>query len=266
MLDMISMFLHFLRFDLWPNMCSILENVPCALEKKVYTSTFGWNVLKISMRSISSNVSFKTYKFSVLIICPLVWVGCLSLLLLFCYFQFLLLCLLVFVLRFEMPLCWVHAAAAAKSLQLCPTLCNPRDGSPPGSPVPGTLQARTLEWVAISFSNVWKWKVKMKSLSRVWLLATPWTAAHQAPPSMGFSKQEYWSGVPLPYVFLLDWSLDHYVVSFLISCNLLYFKVYFVCYDDCYFSFLLLPICMEYIFPSSHFQSICVFRSEVYFL
>ena len=90
------------------------------------------------------------------------------------------------------------AAAAAKSLQLCPTLCDPRDGSPTGSPVPGILQERTLEWVAISFSNAWKWKVKMKSLSRVWLLSTPWTAAYQAPPSMGFSRQEYWTGVPLP--------------------------------------------------------------------
>ena len=89
-------------------------------------------------------------------------------------------------------------AAAAKSLQSCPTLCDPIDSSPPGSAVPGILQARTLEWVAISFSNAWKWKVKVKSLSRVWLLATPWTAAYQAPPSMGFSRQEYWSGVPLP--------------------------------------------------------------------
>ena len=91
---------------------------------------------------------------------------------------------------------------SAKSLQLCLTLCNPIDGSPPGSPVPGILQARTLEWVAISFSNAWKWKVKVKSLSHIWLLATPWTAAHQAPPSMGFSRQEYWSGVPLlsPYI------------------------------------------------------------------
>ena len=87
---------------------------------------------------------------------------------------------------------------AAKSLQSCPTLRNPRDGSPPGSPIPGILQARTLEWVAISFSNAWKWKVKVKSLSPVRLLATPWTAAHQAPPYMGFSRQEYWSGVPLP--------------------------------------------------------------------
>ena len=90
------------------------------------------------------------------------------------------------------------AAAAAQSLQLCSTLCDPIDGSPPGSPVPGILQARTLEWVAISFSNAWNWKVKVNSLSRVRLLATPWTVAHQAPPSMGFSRQEYWSGVPLP--------------------------------------------------------------------
>ena len=90
------------------------------------------------------------------------------------------------------------AAAAAKLLQLCPTLCNPIDGSPPGSPVPEILQARTLEWVAISFSNAWKWKVKVKSLSCVWLLATPWTAAYQASPSMGFSRQQYWSGVALP--------------------------------------------------------------------
>ena len=88
--------------------------------------------------------------------------------------------------------------AAAKSRQSCPTLCDPRDGSLPGSLVPRILQARTLEWVAISFSNAWKWKVKVKLLSRVRLLATPWTAAYQAPPSMGFSRQEYWSGVPLP--------------------------------------------------------------------
>ena len=84
--------------------------------------------------------------------------------------------------------------ANAKSLQLCPTLCDPIDGSPPGSAVPGILQARILEWVAISFSNAWKWKVKVKSLSRAWLSATPWTAAYQAPPSMGFSRQEYWMG------------------------------------------------------------------------
>ena len=90
------------------------------------------------------------------------------------------------------------AAAAAKSLQSCPTLCDPIDGSPPASPVPGILQARTPERVAISFSNAWKWKAKVKSLSRVRLFSTPWTAAYQAPPSMGFSRQEYWSGVPSP--------------------------------------------------------------------
>ena len=89
------------------------------------------------------------------------------------------------------------AIAIAKSLQSCPTLCDPIDGSPPGFPVPRILQARILEWVAISFSNAWKWKVKVKSLSRVRPSATPWTAAFQAPPSMGFSRQEYWSGVPL---------------------------------------------------------------------
>ena len=78
------------------------------------------------------------------------------------------------------------AAAAAKSLQLCPTLCDPIDGSPPGSSVPGILQARTLEWVAISFSSAWKWSCAQ-------LLVTPWPAAYQAPLSMGFSRQEYWS-------------------------------------------------------------------------
>ena len=88
--------------------------------------------------------------------------------------------------------------AAAKSLQSCPTLCDPIEGSPPGSPVPGILQARTLEWVAISFSSAWKWKVKVKLLSHVRLLATPWFAAYQAPLSIGLSRQEYWSGVPLP--------------------------------------------------------------------
>ena len=89
-------------------------------------------------------------------------------------------------------------AAAAKSLQSCPTLFDLTDGSPPGSPVPGILQARVLEWVAISFSNAWKWKVKMKLLSRAQLLATPWTVARQAPRPRGFSKQDYWSGLPLP--------------------------------------------------------------------
>ena len=82
--------------------------------------------------------------------------------------------------------------------QSCPTLCYPMDSSPPGSSVHGIFQTRILEWVAISFSNAWKWKVKVKSLSRVGLFTTPWTAARQAPPSMGFSMQEYWSGLPFP--------------------------------------------------------------------
>ena len=96
-------------------------------------------------------------------------------------------------------------ADAVKSLQSCLTLWDPIDGSPPGSPVLGILQARTLEWVAISFSNAWKWKVKVTSLSPVRLLTTPRTAAHQAPPSMGFSRQKYWSGVPSPspwYIYI----------------------------------------------------------------
>ena len=99
------------------------------------------------------------------------------------------------------PPFWIFfpfAAATPKLLQSCPTLCEPIDGSPPGSPIPGILQARTLEWVAISFSSAGKWKVKVKSLSRVRLFVTPWTAAYQAPPSMGFSRQEYWRGVFLP--------------------------------------------------------------------
>ena len=104
-------------------------------------------------------------------------------------------------LMLKLNVLW-RPTTTAKSLQSCPTLCNPTDGSPLGSPVPGILQARTLEWVAISFSNAWKWKVKVRSLSHVQLLATAWTAAFQAPLSMGFSRQEYWSGVPLPSPFL----------------------------------------------------------------
>ena len=103
------------------------------------------------------------------------------------------------------------AAAAAASLQSCLTLCNPIHGSPPGSPIPGILQGRTLEWVAISFSNAWKWKVKVKSLSCVQPSATPWTAAYQAPPSMGFSRQDYWSGLPLPSLEEIS-GLSHCIV------------------------------------------------------
>ena len=101
----------------------------------------------------------------------------------------------------------IAAAAAAKSLQSCLTLCDPIDGSPPGSSVPGILQARTLEWVAISFPNAWKWKMKGKSLSRVWLFVTLGTAAYHAPLSTGFPRQEYWSGLPLPSpIELLSWT------------------------------------------------------------
>ena len=116
------------------------------------------------------------------------------------------------------------AAAAAKSLQSCPTLCDPIDL--PGSPVPGILQARTLEWIAISFSNAWKWKVKVNSLSRVRLLATPWTAAHQAPQSMGFSRQEYLAKINLcsiSIILLLKiFNINCYMsYKMLCKCNIL---------------------------------------------
>ena len=102
------------------------------------------------------------------------------------------------------PNTWNHYRSAdAKSFQSCPTLCDTMDCSLPGSSVHGIFQAIVLEWVAISFSNAWKWKVKVKSLSRVWLFMTPWTAAYQAPPSVGFSRQEYWSGVPLQSCWIL---------------------------------------------------------------
>ena len=101
---------------------------------------------------------------------------------------------------------YTYIYAAAKSLQSGLTLCDLTDSSPPGFPIPGILQARIPEWVAISFSNAWKWKVKVESLSSVRFLATPWTAAYQAPPSIEFSRQEYWSRVPLPspiYMYIL---------------------------------------------------------------
>ena len=106
----------------------------------------------------------------------------------------------------------------SKSLQSCPTLCDPIDCSPPGSPVREILQARTLEWVAISFSNAWKWKVKGKLLSHIWPSVTWWTAAYQAPPSMGFSRQEYWSGLPLP---------SPYVYFSVCLCIYIYIYIYF---------------------------------------
>jgi len=142
---------------------------------------------------ISKLLYFSSFSVSVYII--LVLISQIPFVILFKYLLFIHVMLNIF---WNVLVVIMAAAAAAKSLQSCPTLCDPIDGSPPGSPVPGILQTRTLEWVAISFSNAWKWKVKVKSLSRVLLLATPWTAAYQAPPSKGFSRQEYWSGVPLP--------------------------------------------------------------------
>ena len=115
------------------------------------------------------------------------------------------------------------AAAAARSLKSCPTLRDPIDGSPPGFPVPGILQARTLEWAAISFSNAWKWKVKVKSLNRVRLFMTPWTAAYQAPPSKGFSRQEYWSGVPLPSPTVILVGVKWYPIVFYLHFPKVYF-------------------------------------------
>ena len=118
------------------------------------------------------------------------------------------------------------SAATAKSLQLCLTLCDPRDGSLPGSSVSGILQARTLEWVAISFSNAWEWKVKVKSLSHVRLFETTWTAAHQALPSMGFSRQEYWSGFPFPSPdFMSNFIQFFYILKFTWENSRLYFKL-----------------------------------------
>ena len=141
------------------------------------------------------------------------------------------------------------AAAAAKSLQSCPTLCDPIDGSPPGPAIPEILQARTLEWVAISFSNAWKWKVKVKSLSRVRLFVTPWTAAYQASPSMGFSRQEYWSGVPSPspiymlYIYKHIFAVYVYIYTYIyICCICIYIYLPFMSLYTYVF------ICCEYIY------------------
>ena len=124
---------------------------------------------------------------------------------------------------------YAAAAAAAKSLQSCPTLCDPRDGSPPGSPVPGILQARTLEWVAISFSNARKWKVKGKSISHAWLLVTPWTAAYQAPPSMGFFQARVleWGAIAFSvlYSYCLKITLSSMKMIFSITITILFVVV-----------------------------------------
>ena len=106
-------------------------------------------------------------------------------------------------------------------------MCDPIDGSPPGSPVPEILQARTLEWVAIAFSSAWKWKVKVKSLSRVWLLATPWTAAYQAPPSIGFSRSEYRSRLPLTSPLRLE-AILFFFFNLYWYFTILFFLIYFI--------------------------------------
>ena len=116
----------------------------------------------------------------------------------------------------------------------CVRLCNPIDSSPPGSPVPGILQARTLEWVAISFSNAWKWKVKVKSISHVWLSGTPWTVAHQAPPPMGFSSQEYWSGVPSPFpIFFFSSRISKMLLPGQVPVCPPSFFMGWMCWEDC---------------------------------
>ena len=170
---------------MWPKMWSVLENVPCALEKKVYSSAFWWNVLKISVISISSNITFK--------ICV-----------------------------FLLILCFDDLSIGVSEVLKSPTII-----------------------VLLSISPF----MSVKCLSYVLRCSC-----------VGCIDIYNCS------LFLLDWSLDHYVVLFLVSCNLLYFKVCFVWYEDCYSSFLLLPICVEYIFLSSQFQSVCILRSEVGFL
>ena len=120
--------------------------------------------------------------------------------------QFLPCCHSILLIKICSYIC-IYIYAAAKSLQSCLILCDPTDGSPPGSPVPGILQARTLEWVAISFSNAWKWKVKVKSLSRVQLCATPWTAAYQAPLSMGFSRRVLeWGAIAFSGIYIYKYT------------------------------------------------------------
>ena len=176
---MISIFSNLLRFDLWPTMCCILENVPCALEKKVYSFAFGWNVLKISKRYILSKGSFKT-------------------------------CVFLLIFSFDDLSIGVSGVLNSSTIILLLSI----------SPFM-SVSVCLMYWVH----------------SCLQLLCLP--------------------------LGLIPWSLCS---VFFISCNLLYFKVNFVWYKDCYSSFLLLPICMEYIFPSSHFQSICVLRSEVGFL
>ena len=219
-------------------MWSILENVPCALEK-MYSSKFEWNVLKISMRSISSNVSFKTFVF-LLIFC----FGDMSLgvsgvlksptiivLLSFSPFRSVSVCLMYW----GAPML-VASVQFSSVTQLCLTPCDPMNCSTTGLPVHHQL---------LEFAQ---------------------THVHWVGDAIQPSHPLWCIDIYNCYGFLLEWSLEHYLVSFLVSCNVLYFKVFFVWYEDCCSSFLLLLIFMEHIFPSSQFQSICVFRSEVCFL
>ena len=150
----------------------------------------------------------------------------------------------------NMNIVWIiwmtAAAAAAKPLQSCPILCNPINGSPPGSPIPGILWARTLGWVVMSFSNAWKWKVKVKLLSRVQLLVISWTADYQAPPSLGFSRQEYWTGLPLPSLLLWYTSLQiQLFISFLGLSLLIGLAPYF---DRCQILRILVLECWTFLF------------------
>ena len=163
----------------------------------------------------------------------------------------------------------MSAAAAAKSLQSCPTLCDSIDGSPPGSPVPGILQARTLEWVAISFSNAWKWKVKVKSLSRVRPSATPWTAAFQAPPSMGFSRQEYWSGVPFyvylrVYFYFFHWDSNVFpkILDFISFINSYFIQTSHIIFMPCNISRVLIFLLL-FVFHFRNFSLDLIFNSLV---
>ena len=160
----------------------------------------------------------------------------------FCWERYFELCKYPFILKnfhlFMYLFTRVRTPATAKSLQSCPTLCDPIDSSPAGSPVPGILQARILEWVAISLSNAWKWKVKVKSLSCVRPSATPWTAAFQAPPSMGFSRQEYWSGMPLPSLIRTP-NFQFYSMSYTLLSFILMLKFFLIWPMGCWLRFLL---------------------------
>ena len=116
-----------------------------------------------------------------------------------------------------LSLCCPAFAAAAKSLQSCLTLCNCIDGSPPGFPVPGIVQARTLEWVSISFSNAWKWKVKAKSLSRVRLFATPWATAMMNRSLPTRLHCYYWTTYVVQEFFLYSQTLGESSIGYLLG-------------------------------------------------